>query len=151
MQTTDWNLAALVVGALSALAGVPFAAICLYLRAIRDGQRNLQAALTERVSQLEADRRRIEETIDSVEINYTPREEWLRETMLARSQLERLTELIAGLRAELESSRALATQFHRATNAIVAFTEQLCQRLTQHLPDSNVARASGPLHEPGAG
>ena len=118
-----------VVAALSALVGAPLTMIVFYLRAIRDAQRTVEAGLTRRVAEMEAECRRIKDTVDGIEVGYTPKEEWLRETMMARKQLARLTEIICRLQAELESSRALATQFHRATNAIIELAERLVERL----------------------
>ncbi len=128
-QGLDWQLVGTIVGALSALVGVPLTAIVFYLRTIREDQRTVQANMAGRVDRIEAECRRIEASVDKIEREYTPREEWLRETMLARSQLGRLTELLARLQAEMETSRALATQFARATNAIIRLADGLIQRL----------------------
>jgi len=127
----NWELIGTVIGALSMLVGIPLSALVLYLRAIREDQRHLQAHLARRVDKVEADCQRVEKTVEHVQRRYTTKEEWIRETMLARTQLERLTELMARLEAELESSRGLATQFVRATNAIIELTERLSQRLTE--------------------
>ena len=134
MHVPNWQLVGTVVGALSALVGVPLTAIVLYLRAIREDQRTVQADMTRRVDKIEAECLRIEESVDEIERSYTPKEEWVRETMLARKQLARLTELMARLQAELESSRALATQFARSTTAIIQLTERLVQGLTTPPP-----------------
>lgn len=125
----DWQLVGTVVGALSALVGVPLAAIVLYLRAIREDQKTVQAELARKVDKIEAECRRIDESVDEIERGYTPKEEWVRETMLARKELGRLTQLMARLQAEMESSRALAGQFARSTNAIIQLTERLVEGL----------------------
>ena len=134
MQGLNWQLGGTVIGALSALVGVPLTAIVLYLRAIREDQHTMQADLARRVDKIEAECRRIEQAVDQIERGYTPKEEWVRETMLARKQLGRLTELMARLQAELESSHALAGQFARSTNAIIQLTERLVQRLVSAPP-----------------
>jgi chromosome segregation ATPase len=139
-QELDWQLVGTIIGALSALVGVPLTAIVLYLRAIREDQRTVQADLSRRVDKIEAECRQIDQSVDQIERDYTPRKEWLRETMLARNQLGRLTELLARLQAEMESSRALATQFVRATNAIIELTERLVQRLTTVPPQETTGR-----------
>lgn len=141
MQVINWQLLGTVIGALSALVGVPLTAIVLYLRAIREDQRTVQAALARRVDGIEAECRRIELSADQIERGCTPKEEWVRESMLTRKQLTRLTELIARLQAELESSRALASQFARTTNAIIQLADRLGQGLT----------AAGTLRGPGRG
>lgn len=129
MTLLDWQIVAAIIGAVSTLVGIPLTAIVFYLRAIREDQRVAQASIARRVETIESECRRIDESVDDVEREYTPKAEWIRETMLARKQLGRLTELMARLQAELESSRGLATQFVRATNAIIELTERLVQRL----------------------
>lgn len=129
MTALNWELIGAMIGALSMLVGIPLSAIVMYLRAIREEQRMLQVTLARRVEKIEAECRRVDLSVEQVQRNYTTKEEWVRETMLARNQLERLTELMARLQAELESSRGLATQFVRATHAIIELTERLGQRL----------------------
>jgi len=129
MAALNWELIGTMIGALSMLVGIPLSAIVLYLRAIREEQRLLQVTLARRVEKIEAECQRVELAVVQVQRSYTTKEEWVRETMLARNQLERLTELMARLQAELESSRGLATQFVRATHAIIELTERLGQRL----------------------
>jgi hypothetical protein len=131
MTALNWELIATMIGALSMLVGIPLSAIVMYLRAIREEQRMLQVTLARRVERIEAECQRVELSVEHVQRNYTTKEEWVRETMLARNQLERLTELMARLQAELESSRGLATQFVRATHAIIELTERLGQRLAE--------------------
>jgi len=135
MFEPNWQLVSTVIGALSALVGVPLTAIVLYLRAIREDQRIVQSDMTRRVDKIEAECLRIDESVDEIERSYTPKEEWVRETMLARKQLARLTELMARLQVELESSRALAAQFARSTNAIIQLTERLVRGLTTPPPN----------------
>ncbi len=125
----NWEYFSTLIGALSALVGVPLSAIVLYLRAIREDQKSVQANLAGRLDKIETECAKIEAAVEHVERNYTPKDEWVRETMLARNQLGRLTELMARLQSELESSRGLATQFVRATHAIIELTERLAQRL----------------------
>lgn len=129
MESVNWELAGTVIGALSMLVGVPLTVIVFYLRAIREGQRLLQTHFTRRVERIETECQRIELCVEEVQKRYTTKEEWIRETMLARKQLARLTELLVRLQAEIEGSRGLATQFVRATNAIIELTERLGQQL----------------------
>lgn len=129
LTSTHWQFVALLAGTASALVGAPLTAILFYLRAIRDDQRIRQQYLDTRLETLAADLRRVESAIDHIEKNYTTREDWSRETMLARQQLERLSEWMAKIDAGLEQSHGLATQFVRATNAIIALAERLSERL----------------------
>ncbi|HWL91992.1 MAG TPA: hypothetical protein VNT79_00530 [Phycisphaerae bacterium] len=127
-MTHDWQLIATFLGAAATLVGIPLTAIVFYLKVIREDQRDFRSTVATRVARIEAECDRIEHAVEQVERRYTTKEEWMRETMLARTQLGRLTELMARLQAELESSRALATQFVRATNAIIELTERLGRR-----------------------
>ncbi len=135
-MTHDWFLIATIVGAAATLIGVPLTAIVFYLKAIREDQRELRASVQSRVSRIETEFERMESAIARVERRYTTRDDWMREAMLARSQLTRLTEMTARLHAEMESSRALATQFVRATHAIIELAERLGQRITSAHSDS---------------
>ncbi len=147
MAELNWELAGTIIGALSMLVGIPLSAIVLYLRAIREEQRLLQVTLARRVERIEAECQRVELAVEQVQRRYTTKEEWVRETMLARHQLERLTELMARLQAELESSRGLATQFVRATHAIIELTERLGQRLADvpgHGAADGLSRSTAP-------
>ena len=120
-----WQLITAMIATVSALVGAPLGAILFYLRAIREDQHARQAAVDQRLGALESDLRQLQHAVDDLERNYTTKEEWIRETMLARQQLERLSELMARIQAELEQSRGLATQFLRATNAIIELAERL--------------------------
>ncbi len=129
MTPDRWQFVAVMAGTVSTLIGAPLTAILFYLRAIREDQRARQEFIDERMAAIAADVRQVEHAVDHIEKNYTPKEEWTRETMLARQQLERLTELMAKIEAELEQSHGLATQFLRATNAIIELTDRLSDRL----------------------
>ncbi|MEE8169058.1 MAG: hypothetical protein V3T70_00790 [Phycisphaerae bacterium] len=129
MFTHPWDIVAAMIAAMSALVGAPLTAILFYLRALRDEQRTRQHAIDKQLRQFECEVRSVEQTVDDVQRSYTTKEAWIRETMLARKQLERLSELMARIQAELEQSRGLGTQFLRATNAIIDLTEHLAGAL----------------------
>ncbi len=139
MDAANWQFAGVLVGTLSTLVGIPLTAIVLYLRAIREDQRSVQADLRRQIARIEDQCNRTESSVEHVERHYATKEEWSRENMIARRQLGRLTELMARLQAELESSRGLATQFVRATNAIIGLTERLGRRL-EDLPSRSADR-----------
>lgn len=147
MAALNWELVGTMIGAMSMLVGIPLSAIVLYLRSIREEQRLLQVTFARRIEKNETECQRVELSVGRVQRNYTTKEEWVRETMLARHQLERLTELMARLQAELESSRGLATQFVRATHAIIELTERLGQRLADipgHGAANDLPRSTAP-------
>jgi predicted RNase H-like nuclease (RuvC/YqgF family) len=123
------SLAALV-GTVSALVGAPLAAMIFYLRAIREEQRSTHALLHRRVDHLADAVERVDRAIDDIRRAYTTKDEWLRETMLARRQLERLGEMLARLQADMENARALVGHFGRATHAIIDMADHLAGRTT---------------------
>ncbi len=135
-MTHDWQVITTLLAAAGTVLGVPLTAILFYLKVIRDDQRHFQTGFLRRISKIEAECDRIELALEKVERRYTPRDEWLRETLLARNQLGRLTEILARVQAEMESSRALATQFVRATHAIIQLTERLGRRLSESASNS---------------
>lgn len=130
-MTHDWQLIGTLLGAAAAIIGVPLSAMVLYLKAIREDQRAFQTQMLQRAAKIEADCDRVDQELDRVRARYTTRDEWMRESMVVRSQLARLTELMARLQAELESSRGLATQFVRATHAIIELADRLGRRLSE--------------------
>ncbi len=125
----DWELMATLLGGMAAVAGIPLTAMVLYLRAIREEQMAARAYVARRLDSIETDCRLVEASTNEIERSYTTKSEWVRENMMARKQLERLTELMIRVQAELEGSRGLATQFVRSTNAIIHLADRLSQRL----------------------
>jgi DNA repair exonuclease SbcCD ATPase subunit len=121
----DWMTVAALVGVLSPLVGVPLTAITLYLRSIREHQTSESAEVMQRIGRVEQSIRELSRALTEVERDYTTKEEWLRESMHARQQLERLTELQVRVQAELEDGRAMAAELARATRAIVDMAGQL--------------------------
>lgn len=124
----DWSTAAVLVGIFSPLVGVPLTAITLYLRAIREHQTTGAAELVHRIERIEQSIRELSRSLTEVERDYTTKEEWLRESMHARQQLERLTEMLVKVQAELEDGRGLAAELAQATGAIVEIARALARR-----------------------
>jgi len=123
----DWNTIAALAGILGPLVGVPMSAMTLYLRSIKENQERRERESLQRFCGLESQIREIERQMGEFERQYTTKEEWLRETMLARRQLERLMEMMAKVQARLESSDGLAAQIGRATAAMVDLARGLMQ------------------------
>ncbi len=118
----DWGSVAVLVGVLSPLVGVPLTAITLYLRAIREHQTTGSAELMHRIEKVEESIRELSRSMTDIERDYTTKEEWLRESIHARQQLERLTEVMVKVQTELEDppwAGRLAAELVRATGAIV--------------------------------
>lgn len=122
-----WSTPAVVIGALTPLVGVPMTMIILYLKAIRQAQEDQRTTGSRRMEVIEADMRRMDARLDEVERSYTTKEEWLRESLHARQQLERLTELMAEVRAQLDNSHGIGAQLAQATRAMVELTRALIQ------------------------
>jgi hypothetical protein len=127
----DWSTVGVVMGGMAGLVGVPLMMITLYLKSIREAQENHQAAGSRRMGVIEADVRRVDQRLDEVERGYTTKEEWLRESLHSRQQLERLTEIMAEVRSQLDNSHGLGAQLAGATRAMVELTRALVKLHTQ--------------------
>jgi hypothetical protein len=110
----DWGQAGILVGVLSPLAGVPLVMITLYLRAIREHQTNGISQLTQRLHTMEITLRDLLKRMAEFDREYATKEEWVRESMLARQRLEHLTEVVTRIEAELETNQGLAAETQRA-------------------------------------
>jgi DNA repair exonuclease SbcCD ATPase subunit len=121
----DWQQLALIVGALSPLVGVPLGMITLYLRAIREQQATTMSELARRIETLERSMNDLLRATTDFEREYATKEEWLRESMLARQRLERLTDMATRIEAELETGKGLAVELGRATAAMVEMVNRL--------------------------
>lgn len=125
----SWQWLAAFAATMSTMVGAPLAALVFYLRSIREEQRATFASLQQRIDQFEEEMARLRVAVETIQRAYTTKEEWLRETMLARGQLERMSAQLARLQADMENTRSLATQFGKATNAIIQLVDHLAGRL----------------------
>jgi DNA repair exonuclease SbcCD ATPase subunit len=71
-----------------------------------------------RIENVEQSIRDLSRGLKEIERDYTTREEWLRESMHARQQLERLTEMTAKVQTQIEDNGAMAAELARACRAI---------------------------------
>jgi hypothetical protein len=124
---TEWSTAGVIIGTLTPLVGVPMTMIILYLKAIRQAQESHQVIGSRRMAVIEADVRRVDERLDDVERSYTTKEEWLRESLHARHQLERLMEMTTEVRTQLDNSHGVGAQLASATRAMVELTRALVE------------------------
>jgi len=95
-----WEQVGVLVGVLSPLVGVPLGMIALYLRAIREHQATTTSEISRRIHIIEASLDSLVRRMGECDREFTTKEEWLRESMLARQRLERLTELVTRIHAE---------------------------------------------------
>lgn len=135
----SWEQVGLLVGVFSPLVGVPLGVITLYLRAIREHQTATAAELLRRVEGQERSIGELLRATAEFEREYATKEEWVRESMLARQRLERLAEMTARIEAELESGKSVAAELSRATAAMV----ELVRRLTEAACERNGAATAG--------
>ncbi len=77
---------------LTPLVAVPLTVITFYLRSLREHQVSWHADLVRRVESVEALVATVREAVAEFERDYTTKEEWLRECMMARRTLEQLSE-----------------------------------------------------------
>ncbi len=139
----DWQQVGVVVSVFSPLVGVPLAVITLYLKAIREHQATTLVELAHRIDTMEASVRDLLRSTADFEREYTTKEEWVRESMLARRQLERLTEMVTRISAELESGQSLAAEMHRTTAALVELARRW--RMETELPELSATHREGGL------
>jgi len=143
----NWEQMGLLIGVLSPLVGVPLGVITLYLRAI-EHQTNSMSEVVRRIEMLEqsiSDHLRAAADFDR---EFTTKEEWVRESMLARQRLERLTEMTTRIETELDTGKSLAAELSRATAAMVEMVRHLVPISQQ--PTINVQRSIPDVQERGA-
>ena len=125
LAEVDWQTMGLLLAAAGPLTGVPLTMVAFYLRGLREQQQQRNQETARRVEVVEDDLRAVRMSLGQFERDYTRKEEWLRESMHARQQLERLTEMMARIESQLENSNGLAGQIGRAVAAMVDLSRQL--------------------------
>ncbi len=121
----SWEQAGLVVGVLSPLVGAPLIVISLYLRAIREHQTATMAEINHRIQTIETALHDLLKSTADFEREYATKEEWVRESMVARQRLEKLTEMVTRIQTELENGNGVAAQIGRMATAITEMAERL--------------------------
>lgn len=89
---------------LTPLVAVPLTMITFYLRALREQQSERQASLSHRLDALDAHMDDLRGRRAEFERGYATKEEWLRELISARGQLDRIAEKTIRLEAAAQSS-----------------------------------------------
>lgn len=92
---------------LAPLLGVPLTVITFYLRGLKEQLKGTQAELVKRMETLEQAAAELRREWRLAERDFATKEEWLREVLLARRQIERLSAetLQLKLRLDLSSGR----------------------------------------------
>ena len=103
VAAVSWSEASVALGVLTPLIIVPLGVITFYLRGLREQQRASQADLSRRIERLDEAQRMMAGQLIEFEREFTVKEDWLRESMLARRNLERLTEAFARLQGTIDA------------------------------------------------
>ena len=114
-----WIDASTLLAIVTGLVVIPLTVITFYLRSLLLQQTAARVDLTGRFEHVEAAIRRLSRRVAEHERDLTTKEDWLRESMLARHNIERLTEAVARIEAGLDimlsrAPRADAHARHRA-------------------------------------
>lgn len=95
MTGWSWESSQLVLAVLAPLVGVPLGVITFYLRSLYDYQMNRHAELVRRFELVERRTGELSRTVSGFALEYTTKEEWLRECMYTRGRIERLVEKLS--------------------------------------------------------
>lgn len=119
IATAFWESATAMLTVMTPLVVVPLTMITFYLRSLRDQQVTAHGQLVRRVEMIEASAERLKMSMTEFERDYTTKEEWLRETMWARKNLEQLNETSVRLETMLitrePSGRSVCASSRRDT------------------------------------
>ncbi len=115
IQTAGLMDANTLVAILASIVAIPLGVITFYLRALRDHLLAASRDSTQRIEQVDKSVRRVESRINDIERDYTVKEDWLRESMLARRNIQQLIEACARLDAQGQPvSRTITNTKHDA-------------------------------------
>jgi hypothetical protein len=101
----DWPTAAALVAVLAPLVAVPLTVVTFHLKGLREQAAARQDEGSRRLESLEGAVAAARQTLLELQRDYTTKEEWLRESMVARHQLERLLGAVTRLETEIDVVR----------------------------------------------
>jgi len=105
-----WEHAAILLAVLAPLAGVPLTVIVFYLKGLSEQQRSRSADFAARLAVLDSAVERLRAAVCALRRDYATKEEWLRECMWARGQVERMSGMLIRVEVELaQLAAALGT------------------------------------------
>lgn len=105
-----WTDASTMLAIVTGLVVIPLTVITFYLRSLLMQQVAARTDFTARFEHVEAAIRRLSRRVAEHERDLTTKEDWLRESMLARHNIERLTEAVARVEAGLDIMLSRARQ-----------------------------------------
>jgi hypothetical protein len=123
---TGWEQVGAIVAVLTPVVGGPLTALTFYLRNIRDQQAERIAELSREADRLADSLAALTERLNDLVRDAATKEEWLRESVLARSERKWLTEAVIRLQVDLEAVFA-------AENG---GRDYRCPRLSKDVPDT---------------
>jgi hypothetical protein len=95
-----------LLAVLTPLVAVPLTVITFYLRSLREHQVTWHADLVRRMEGTEKTMVELREHLSDFERDYTSKEEWLRESLGARRQIEQLKETAIRIETALFATRS---------------------------------------------
>jgi hypothetical protein len=125
VETVEWETTAAVLALLAPLVGVPLTFITFYLKGLREHQVSRFGELTQRAETLESALQRVGEELKALQRDYATKEEWLRESMWARGQIEKLTASIARAETGMDRIDALFSSAEPAGGVAALLRERL--------------------------
>ena len=125
MDSNSWTTASAIAAIVTPLVGVPLTVIIFYLKGLREQQAHRLAELSQRLDAQESWLRRVGEQLSSMQRDYATKEEWLRESMWARNQVEKLSESMTRTEAELECVESLRSSAERISRVVSSISERL--------------------------
>ncbi len=92
-----WDYVGTVIAVAAPLVGAPLAALTLYVRTLRDHVTGKLTELTQRVDHLDGVFETLSQRVREVDRDFVNKEEWVRESMLARGERQWLSEAVVRL------------------------------------------------------
>ncbi len=117
-----WTSVAAALAILVPLVAVPLTVITFYLKGLRDQQTDRYGDLAHRVALADAARQRLHDDLVDLRRDYTTKEEWLRESMWARGQIEKLRAAASRTEALLEQLDCLPADVARCAQQLALLT-----------------------------
>lgn len=100
-----WSTESLIAGIITPFIAIHMGAMTFYLRNLRNQHQSNFNDVTRRIENVAKKVESMSRRITDHERHFTAKEDWLRESMLARQNIERLTESIAHLRGFQQTPR----------------------------------------------
>ena len=131
MDAGFWDSARTVLAVMAPLVAIPLTVITFYLRSLREHQMTWHRELVRRFEALEHSTAQLRETVTRFERDYTTKEEWLRECMMARRTLESLSKAAVRLETSMDNVVSNVQPF------LIAGARLLRERKVNNEPASN--------------